>query len=82
MKDLFTDYNLSGLQLSNRIVMAPMTRSRAVDTIPNDETALYYGQRASAGLIVSEGSQVSSQGLAICSLPVFIRMNRPQAGER
>ncbi len=69
MKNLFTDYNLSGLQLSNRIVMAPMTRSRAVDTVPNDETALYYGQRAGAGLIVTEGSQVSHQGVGYLFTP-------------
>lgn len=44
MKTLFAGYHLSGPQLNSRIVMAPMARSRAVDTVPNDETALYYAQ--------------------------------------
>lgn len=69
MKTLFTSYHLSGLQLNNRIVMAPMTRSRAADTVPNDETALYYAQRAGAGLIVTEGAQVSRQGVGYLFTP-------------
>ncbi|WP_299998203.1 alkene reductase [uncultured Cedecea sp.] len=69
MKTLFTGYHLSGLQLNNRIVMAPMTRSRAADTVPNDETALYYAQRAGAGLIVTEGAQVSRQGVGYLFTP-------------
>lgn len=66
---LFTDYDLSGLRLANRVVMAPMTRSRAVDTVPNDATARYYAQRAGAGLIVSEGSQVSPRGVGYLFTP-------------
>ena len=69
MKTLFTGHQLSGLQLPNRIVMAPMTRSRAADTIPNDETALYYAQRAGAGLIVTEGSQVSHPAVGYLFTP-------------
>ncbi|WP_422506272.1 alkene reductase [Stenotrophomonas sp. GZD-301] len=60
---LFTPYRLGALTLPNRIVMPPMTRSRAGDG--NVATALmaqYYAQRASAGLIVSEGTQISPQG--------------------
>lgn len=48
--------------LSNRVVMAPMTRARTADTIPDAQTARYYAQRASAGLIVSEGVPVSIEG--------------------
>lgn len=48
--------------LSSRIVMAPMTRSRAIGTKPNNLTATYYAQRASAGLIVTEGIQPSVIG--------------------
>ena len=59
MPQLFDAYTLSGLPLRNRIVMAPMTRARNPDAVPNDLTALYYRQRASAGLIVSEGVPVS-----------------------
>ncbi|WP_397473725.1 alkene reductase [Pusillimonas sp.] len=69
MKTLFSDYDLSGLRLTNRTVMAPMTRSRAADTVPDDETALYYAQRAGAGLIVTEGSQVSRQGVGYLFTP-------------
>lgn len=62
MSILFSPYSLSGLMLRNRVVMAPMTRARALNDIPDDLTVLYYGQRASAGLIVSEGVPVSIQG--------------------
>ena len=54
--DLFSPAKLGRLQLRNRIVMAPMTRSRAgVDAVPTPIMADYYRQRASAGLIVTEG---------------------------
>ncbi len=60
---LFT-YNLSGLELANRMVMAPMTRSRAGEgNVPTDLMAKYYRQRSSAGLIISEGTQISQQGI-------------------
>ncbi|ACA93580.1 MULTISPECIES: alkene reductase [Burkholderia cepacia complex] len=62
MSKLFTPYDLSGTQLANRVVMAPMTRTRTPDNIPNDLTALYYAQRASAGLIITEGLPVSEEG--------------------
>ncbi|NBA86136.1 alkene reductase [Emticicia sp. CRIBPO] len=60
---LFTSYKLGGLELSNRIVMPPMTRSRAAKgEVATDLMAEYYSQRATAGLIISEGTQVSRQG--------------------
>ncbi|GAB3052296.1 alkene reductase [Stenotrophomonas tumulicola] len=60
---LFTPYSLGPLQLANRIVMPPMTRSRAAQgNTATAEMARYYAQRASAGLIVSEGTQISPQG--------------------
>jgi N-ethylmaleimide reductase len=62
MSNLFTPYDLSGVSLANRIVMAPMTRTRALDNVPDELTALYYAQRASAGLIVSEGLPISDEG--------------------
>ena len=62
MSTLFDRCELGGLALRNRIVMAPMTRSRAVTTVPDALTATYYAQRAGAGLIVTEGAQVSEQG--------------------
>ncbi|MCF7752553.1 alkene reductase [Bacillus subtilis subsp. subtilis] len=60
---LFTPYRLGALSLPNRIVMPPMTRSRAADgNVATAQMATYYAQRASAGLIVSEGTQISQQG--------------------
>jgi N-ethylmaleimide reductase len=55
------------LQLSNRIVMAPMTRCRAIDNIPNALIARYYEQRATAGLIITEGTAPSPNGLGLCA---------------
>lgn len=62
MNLLFEPFDLAGLPLSNRVVMAPMTRARAQNDTPDDLTALYYQQRASAGLIISEGAPVSLEG--------------------
>ncbi|MBC3992486.1 alkene reductase, partial [Streptomyces sp. AC563] len=63
MTSLFDTYQLGGRTLPNRIVMAPMSRARAtVDGLPTPSTVTYYAQRASAGLIVSEGVQPSLQG--------------------
>lgn len=61
---LFEPYGLGGLELPNRIVMPPMTRSRASQPgdVPNALMAEYYAQRASAGLIVSEGTWISPLG--------------------
>ena len=58
------------MQLANRVVMAPMTRSRAVDAnVPNALMAEYYAQRASAGLIVAEGTSPSPDGLGYARIP-------------
>ena len=60
---LFDTYPLGGLTLPNRIVMPPMTRSRAAaGNVATEAMARYYAQRASAGLIISEGTQISPQG--------------------
>ena len=61
MEQLFTPFNLKGQELKNRVVMAPMSRARIVDSTPDADTALYYGQRAGAGLIIAEGANVSHQ---------------------
>ena len=68
---LFDTYQLGGLlKLSNRVVMAPMTRSRAVDhNTPNKLMAEYYGQRATAGLIITEGTSPSPNGLGYSRIP-------------
>lgn len=62
MDFLFTPFNLSGLKLPNRIFMAPLTRSRGRHDAATELVALYYTQRATAGLIVSEGSPISQEG--------------------
>ena len=59
---LFEPCLLGDLALPNRIVMAPMTRNRATGTIPQESAAIHYAARASAGLIVSEATQVSARG--------------------
>jgi N-ethylmaleimide reductase len=69
-RNVFLPYELGGLDLANRIVMAPMTRSRAVDgNVPNPMAATYYLQRASAGMIVTEATQVSPQGVGYIRTP-------------
>lgn len=66
----FSSFTLGDLQLPNRLVMAPMTRSRSyVDGIPSSLTALYYAQRASAGLIITEGVQPSQAGKGYMNTP-------------
>ena len=65
--DIFWGLKLGDLELSNRVVMAPMTRSRAdSDAVPTDIMVDYYAQRASAGLIISEGIAPSASGLGYC----------------
>ncbi len=60
MPDLFDPLRIGDLELPNRIVMAPMTRSRALpDGTASPSAAAYYAQRASAGLLITEGSQIS-----------------------
>lgn len=67
---LFSPYTLGTLELANRMVMAPMTRSRAIEgNVPNPLAETYYVQRASAGLIVTEGTQVSPQGVGYIRTP-------------
>lgn len=66
---LFSEFDLGPTRLKNRIVMAPMTRSRAIDNIPNALMATYYAQRASAGLIISEATAVSPDGTGYPRIP-------------
>lgn len=69
MQHLFSPHTLGNMTLSNRVVMAPMTRSRAINNIPTELMALYYGQRASAGLIITEGTAPSPNGLGYARIP-------------
>lgn len=76
MISLFQPYALGGMTLKNRVVMAPMTRARAVNDIPDEMVALYYRQRASAGLIISEGSPVSRQGQGYTNNPGIFSLDQ------
>ena len=68
--DLFQPVRLGPYQLANRIVMAPLTRSRAgEDGVPRPLMAEYYAQRASAGLIIAEGTNISPQGRGYALTP-------------
>lgn len=68
--DLFQPYALGDLTLANRIVMAPLTRSRAGEgDVPTPLMATYYAQRSTAGLIISEASQISPQGKGYIQTP-------------
>ncbi len=68
--NLLSPYQLGDLTLVNRMVMAPLTRNRALQgNVPQQLNATYYAQRASAGLIISEASQVSPQGLGYPNTP-------------
>lgn len=69
MKKLLSTYQKGSLSLKNRIVMAPMTRSRAIENIPNDLMAKYYGQRSTAGLIITEGTAPSPEALGYPRIP-------------
>ena len=66
---LFTPVNLGKMQLKNRIVMAPMTRSRANGNVPNELMEKYYRMRAEAGLIITEGTSPSPNGLGYARIP-------------
>jgi N-ethylmaleimide reductase len=66
---LFDPVRAGELELPSRIVMAPMTRNRATGTLPGERNARYYAQRASAGLIVTEATQISPRGVGYPDTP-------------
>lgn len=66
---LLESYKLGEVSLKNRIVMAPMTRCRAINNIPNDLMTEYYSQRADAGLIIAEGIAPSPNALGYARIP-------------
>jgi 2,4-dienoyl-CoA reductase-like NADH-dependent reductase (Old Yellow Enzyme family) len=70
MSRLFDPLQVGALELPNRIIMAPLTRKRAgVERVPNAMMAEYYSQRAGAGLILSEATSVSPQGVGYWGTP-------------
>lgn len=69
-KTLFSEFSLGDLQLANRMVMAPLTRNRAGEgNVPTAMNVEYYRQRATAGLIITEASQVSAEGIGYPGTP-------------
>lgn len=80
---LFSPYQLGNIQLNNRIIMAPLTRCRAIDNnMPNDWMVTYYAQRASAGLIISEGSSPSPNGLGYANIPCIYNEEHVKAWKK
>ena len=69
MPSLFDPTTAGDLQLANRIVMAPLTRNRSPEAIPGPLTALYYAQRATAGLLITEATAISHQGQGYADVP-------------
>ena len=79
---LFTPTTLGKLQLKNRIVMAPMTRSRATGNVPNELMEKYYQLRAGAGLIITEGTSPSANGLGYARIPGMFSEEQVQGWRR
>jgi len=66
---LLSPYRIGAFEVRNRVVMAPMTRNRASGNLPTPTIATYYAQRASAGLIITEASQISEQAAGYPKTP-------------
>jgi N-ethylmaleimide reductase len=66
---LFAPTKLGNLELKNHVVMSPMTRSRAIGNVPNDLMATFYSQRSDAGLLITEGTSPSPNGLGYSRIP-------------
>lgn len=79
---LFTPTQLGSLSLKNRIVMAPLTRSRAIGNLPNGLMEQYYRLRADAGLIITEGTSPSPNGLGYARIPGLFNEEQVQGWRR
>ncbi len=84
MKDytLFTPAELGSVALENRIVMAPMTRCRAIGNVPNELMAKYYQQRSGAGLILTEGTSPSPNGLGYARIPGIFSLQQVEGWKK
>jgi N-ethylmaleimide reductase len=78
----FEPAKLGNLTLANHLVMAPMTRSRASGNVPNELMAEYYRQRATAGLIITEGTSPSADGLGYARIPGLFNQEHVTNWER
>ena len=66
---LFEPTKLGNIELKNHVVMSPMTRSRAIGNVPNELMAKFYSQRSDAGLLITEGTSPSPNGLGYSRIP-------------
>ena len=66
---LFSTFKVGSVELKNRVVMSPMTNCRALGNVPNELMAEYYNQRKGAGLIITEGTSPSPNGLGYARIP-------------
>lgn len=82
VSSLFEPVQLPHTSLSGRIVMAPMTRCRATGHVPNDLMATYYAQRSSAGLIITEGTSPSPNGLGYARIPGIYSTEQTEAWKK
>ena len=73
---LFEPAKVGSIELKNRMVMAPMTRCRAIGNIPNELMASYYEQRSGAGLIITEGTSPSPNGLGYARIPGIFNLEQ------
>ncbi|PHS69280.1 MAG: alkene reductase [Methylophaga sp.] len=82
-QDLFSPVQIGPYQLNNRIVMAPLTRCRSDDdNVPTEMNRIYYQQRATAGLIITEGTQISPQGAGYPNTPGIYNDQQVEAWKR
>ena len=80
---LFESTKLGPITLPNPLVMAPLTRNRALEgLVPSPLAVEYYGQRASAGLLITEASQISQQGQGYQDTPGIYSKEQVGAGAR
>ena len=79
---LYTPIKIGSIELKNRIVMAPMTRCRALKNIPNELMCEYYQQRSTAGLIITEGTAPSPNGLGYARIPGIFSEKQVEAWKK
>ena len=79
---LFTPEKVGSIEVKNRVVMSPMTRCRAIGNIPNELMAEYYRQRSGAGLIITEGTAPSPNGLGYARIPGIFSNEQVQGWEK
>ncbi|WP_207424391.1 alkene reductase [Desertivirga brevis] len=82
MNNILKSYSKKDFTLKNHLVMAPMTRSRAIHNLPNDLMAEYYGQRTGAGLIITEGTAPDPEALGYARIPGIFNQAQTEGWKR